>query len=338
VRDRNPESNVDAAQTGFSAMDFVDTVPAPPDDGGASASPTPSPPLSSSSLFLDDLSDARPARGHPIRAHGETATGVLTRPSTGESVAHPIASPGGAARPRLAGMAPSADTARFDNRSTSVAVARSDAAIRPTPRTSAPPRSPEVFVNQDRFPPPRKPDAPTVRQATALPPRMLASGPRRMLLLAAVMAAFSIVVVMRAGSRSSQAPRQDAAVETAAVPDVSMSSSGEQRHAKPATAAEPVIDAQSAARSTQDAEALPSPQPPASTSAAVNQRHVESSPGQGIDQASPPPPTPRTQRRVVVAAREAIAASVAAAQSKADAFLRSQSAAHVASAPDSGAP
>jgi len=61
VIDRHSKGGARAAKNGFSAMDFVETVPFAPDEGAGTASAMP-PEKEASSLFFDDLSVAGPTR------------------------------------------------------------------------------------------------------------------------------------------------------------------------------------------------------------------------------------------------------------------------------------
>jgi hypothetical protein len=163
---------------------------------------------------------------------------------------------------------------------------------------------------------------------------MPAASLRRAMLLAVAIGASSVVALMQITTRPNRALPGSAIAATATAPEVPIASAEGQSHTEPATKSESIVDEHGAARSMHGAVASTTMQPPALTHEADTTRPSDKSPGRGNDQPSPSPvPTSQVQRRVA-ATREAIAASVAAAQSKADGFLRSESAARL----DSSAP
>ena len=324
VIDRHSKGGARAAKNGFSAMDFVETVPFAPDEGAGTASAMP-PEKEASSLFFDDLSVAGPTRAHRTRAHVvEAATGTRTIRSPGDSVPHPAADPGAPAAPRPGGRTPSGEMGTPARRSASISIARSDTAGHPRSTTPSHPRSPPAAADPGRLPGLPEPGAPTTRQAAPPARRALAMPPRSMMILAAVTAAVSIVLLVRAATRSGQAQPQVTPATAAATSEASRSHDEEPSRTGSATAAQPNIDALPVARPMPVAAAPRAPEAPALIGDGASGRTSGASSGPREDQAGPrPSSTPAVQRRLG-ATREAIAASVAAAQSKADAFLRSE--------------
>jgi len=310
VVDRNSKRGGGVVQTGFSPMDFVNTVPFPADAQGAPAPATPSA-REQSSLFLDDLSDARPA--HVLPASADAA---------------------GTRQVRLDRPTPSEGTARPAGHSASAAGARSGPVIHPKPETPSRPRSQDVPVVQGRLQPAPRPDAPKARRAMPAQRRPKAR-PRRVVLLVAATAALSIVALTQAGIRPGPAPSHDAAVEAARAPAASMSRIEEPSHVESASAAESIVDT----RPVQEAAAAAPPPAATSTDAGGDrsERGADTSPEPGGSA------SPKLRRQVASQAQrratpEAIAASVAAAQSKADAFLHGQGATSIEPARDPATP
>lgn len=332
MADRNSESSLGGVPAVFTALDFVDTVPFVPDEGSEPVSTMSAGRVGQSSLFFDDPSDERSTRAHLIPAHaGEVAIGARARLSTGESAPPPIASPGGVVLPGLSNTGPSGNSDNFTGRSNPVAIARIDTGVHATSRTSSRPRAPEEPVNRVR-----SPQLQPQRRAAVPAKRMPATLPRRTMLLAAAIGASSVVALMQITTRPARAMPGSATAATATAPEAPISSAERQSHTEPAATAEPIVDERSAARSMHDAVASTTMQPQALTREADAMRPSDTSLGRGRDQPGPSAaPTSQVRRRVAVP-REAIAASVAAAQSKADAFLRSESATRLDPARDSG--
>lgn len=324
MADRNSESSLGGVPAVFTALDFVDTVPFVPDEGSEPISTVSAGRVGQSSLFFDDPSDERSTRTHLIRAHaGEVAIGAGARLPTRESAPPPIASPGGVVLPGPANTGPSGNSDNFTGRSNPVAIARNDTGAHAASRTSSRPRAPEESVNRVR-----SPQLQPQRQATVPARRMPATLPRRTMLLAAI-GALSIVALMQIAARPTRAMPGSATAATAIAPEEPLSSAERQSHTEPAATAESVVDERSAARSMDGAVASTTVQLQALTREADAMRPSDTSLGRGSDQPSPSAvPTSQVRRRAAVP-REAIAASVAAAQSKADAFLRSESTARL---------
>lgn len=333
MADRSLEGSVGGVRAVFTALDFVDTVPFVPDEGSEPVSTTWAGSIGESSLFFDDPSDERSTRTHLIRAHaGEAPIGARTRLSTGESAPPPIASPAGVVLPGFANTGASGNSDSFARRSNPVAIARNDTGTHATSLTSLRPRAPEEPANRVRTPQRQPP-----RQATVPAKRMPAASPRRTMLLAAAIGASSIVALMQITTRPTRALPGNATAATATAPEAPLSSAEGQSHTESATKGESIVDERSAARSMPGAVASTTMQPQALTREADAMRSSDTSLGRGSDQPGPSPAPTSQVRRRVAASREAIAASVSAAQSKADAFLLSEGAARLDPAHDSSA-
>lgn len=320
VIDRHSRRGARSAQTGFSAMDFVDTLPFGPVEG-MDASPVMRPEKGASSLFLDDLADAGPTpaqQAHPVEAE----TGACTGRSS--AVPPPAARPGAAAPPRHGDMDFPA------GRSASMPTVRSGTAGHPHSTTSSPSNSPPAAANPGHRAGLAGRSTPATRQAATPARRMLATPSRATMLLAAMTAAVSMVLVVRAATRPGQAPPEGAGALAAATPHDEASS-----RAFSAIAAQPGIDAVTVAPGAPGAASPPAPA--LSADGEGGQAAAASSGPRGDQPGQRPSPTPAVQRRPG-ATREAVAASVAAAQSKADAFLRSESPVAGKPSPGSGAP
>jgi hypothetical protein len=308
--DRHSQSSAGAAQNAFSARDFVDTVPFIPDDGGATTSGTP-PDLEASSLFFNDLPEAAPTRAHQASAHTvESAAGARARRSPDDAVPPPSVNRGAPASRRPGDKTPAADTGSSVTRPAPIAVARSSAADHPRSAARSHTSLPAAASRPGRFPGRSAPVAPVVRR-NFTPAR----ASRRTMILAAVTAAVSVFLLVRAATRSDQVLPGGIAAIAAAAPEASTSHDVGPSHSGSATAA----------RSMPDASSPSSLQAPAPIGYRASGRASDTSPAPREDRSGRRSSAMPSVQHRPDATREAVAASIATAQSKADAFLRSES-------------